>query len=79
MANPATSAHARRADRVIAGSYFYAETSAYVGSTIQRIGNRGGIMLPGLVPSPFRSTALALLAVFSNKSFVLRLTGVNPP
>jgi len=49
MANPATSAHARRADRVIAGGYFYAETSDYVGSTIQRIGNRGGIMLPDLL------------------------------
>jgi len=34
---------------LMVGSYFYAETSAYVGSTIQRIGNRGGIMLPDLL------------------------------
>lgn len=29
--------------------YLYAETSGYVGSTIQKIGNRGGIMLPDLL------------------------------
>ncbi|MGZ9005510.1 MAG: YeeE/YedE thiosulfate transporter family protein, partial [Burkholderiales bacterium] len=34
---------------LMAGSYFYAETSGYVGSTIQKIGNRGGIMLPDLL------------------------------
>lgn len=34
---------------LMAGSYFYAETSGYLGSTIERIGNRGGIMLPDLL------------------------------
>jgi len=34
---------------LLAGSYFYAETSSYVASTIQKIGNRGGIMLPDLL------------------------------
>ena len=34
---------------LMAGSYFYAETSAYVGSMIHGIGNRGGIMLPDLL------------------------------
>jgi len=34
---------------IMAGSYFYAETSAYIRSTIQRIGNRGGIILPDLL------------------------------
>ena len=34
---------------LMAGSYFYAETSGYVGSTIHRIGYRGRIMLPDLV------------------------------
>lgn len=34
---------------LLAGSYVYAETSGYVGSTIQKIGNRGGIMLPDLL------------------------------
>jgi len=34
---------------LMAGSYFYAETSGYLGSTIQKIGNRGGIMLPDLL------------------------------
>lgn len=34
---------------LMAGSYFYAETSRYLGSTIQKIGNRGGIMLPDLL------------------------------
>ncbi len=34
---------------LMAGSYFYAETSGYLGSTIENIGNRGGIMLPDLL------------------------------
>ena len=34
---------------LMAGSYFYAETSGYVGSTIEKIGNRGGTMLPDLL------------------------------
>jgi uncharacterized protein len=33
---------------LMAGSYVYAETSGYLSSTIQKIGNRGGIMLPDL-------------------------------
>ena len=33
----------------MAGSYLYAETSDYLNSTIQKIGNRGGIMLPDLI------------------------------
>lgn len=34
---------------LMAGSYFYAETSGYLGSTIEKIGNRGSIMLPDLL------------------------------
>lgn len=34
---------------LLAGSYFYAETSGYLGSTIEKIGNRDGIMLPDLL------------------------------
>jgi hypothetical protein len=34
---------------LLVGSYLYAETSGFVGSTIERIGNRGGIMLPDLL------------------------------
>jgi len=34
---------------LLVGSYFYAETSGYLGSTIQKIGNRGRIMLPDLL------------------------------
>lgn len=34
---------------LIVGSYIYAETSGYLGSTIQKIGNRGDIMLPDLL------------------------------
>jgi uncharacterized membrane protein YedE/YeeE len=34
---------------LMAGSYFYAETSGYLVSTIQKIGNRGLIMLPDLL------------------------------
>lgn len=34
---------------LLAGSYFYAETSGYLSSTIQKIGNRGRIMLPDLL------------------------------
>ncbi len=33
----------------MAGSYLYAESSGLVGSTIEKIGNRGGIMLPDLL------------------------------
>jgi hypothetical protein len=33
----------------MAGSYLYAETSDYLSATIQKIGNRGGIMLPDLI------------------------------
>jgi uncharacterized protein len=45
---------------LMAGSYFYAETSGYVGSTIQKIGNRGRIMLPDLLGMRLA----AFLAVF---------------
>lgn len=34
---------------LMAGSYLYAETSGYLGSTIQKLGNRGRIMLPDLL------------------------------
>jgi uncharacterized membrane protein YedE/YeeE len=34
---------------LMVGSYFYAETSGYLSSTIQKIGNRGDIMLPDLL------------------------------
>lgn len=34
---------------LMAGSYVYAETSGYLASTIQKIGNRGEIMLPDLL------------------------------
>lgn len=34
---------------LLAGSYFYAETSAYLASSIQKIGNRGRIMLPDVL------------------------------
>ena len=34
---------------LMAGSYVYAESSDWLSATIQKIGNRGGIMLPDLV------------------------------
>jgi uncharacterized membrane protein YedE/YeeE len=34
---------------LMVGSYLYAETSNYLGSTIRKIGNRGGIMLPDVL------------------------------
>ena len=34
---------------LMAGSYLYAETSDYLSATIEKIGNRGGIMLPDLI------------------------------
>lgn len=34
---------------LMAGSYFYAETSGYLSSTIQKIGTRGDIILPDLL------------------------------
>jgi len=45
---------------LMAGSYFYAETSGFLGSTIQKLGNRGGIMLPDLLGMRLA----AFLAVF---------------
>jgi hypothetical protein len=45
---------------LLAGSYLYAETSGYLGSTIQKIGNRGRIMLPDLLGMRLA----AFLAVF---------------
>jgi len=34
---------------LMAGSYLYAETSGYLSSTIEKMGNRGSIMLPDLL------------------------------
>jgi uncharacterized protein len=34
---------------LMAGSYVYAETSNYLSATIDKVGNRGGIMLPDLI------------------------------
>ena len=34
---------------LMAGSYLFAESSAYLGSTIQKIGDRGKLMLPDLL------------------------------
>lgn len=34
---------------LMVGSYIYAETSDYLSATIQKVGNRGRIMLPDLV------------------------------
>jgi hypothetical protein len=45
---------------LLAGSYLYAETSGYLGSTIKKIGNRGRIMLPDLLGMRLA----AFLAVF---------------
>jgi len=45
---------------LMAGSYFYAETSGFIGSTIHKLGNRGGIMLPDLLGMRLA----AFLAVF---------------
>ena len=45
---------------LMAGSYLYAETSDYLSATIQKIGNRGGIMLPDLIGMRL----VAFLAVF---------------
>lgn len=45
---------------LMAGSYLFAETSASVGSTIQKIGSRGAIMLPDLL----RMKLVAFLVVF---------------
>jgi len=51
---------------LMAGSYLYAETSAYLGSTIEKIGNRGCIMLPDLLGirlSVFLALFIPLLAL----------------
>ena len=56
---------------LLAGSYLFAETSSYVGSTIQRIGSRGSIMLPDLL----RMRLATFLAAFV-PLLVLGLFGV---
>jgi hypothetical protein len=45
---------------LLAGSYLHAETSGFIASTIEKIGNRGGIMLPDLL----RMNLAVFLAVF---------------
>lgn len=45
---------------LVAGSYLFAETSAYLGSTIEKVGERGKLMLPELL----RMRTKAFLAVF---------------
>ena len=49
---------------LMAGSYIYAETSDYLAATIQKVGNRGGIMLPdllGMRVMPFLALFVPLL------------------
>ena len=51
---------------LMVGSYFYAETSGYIGSTIQKVGNRGRIMLPdvlGMRLAVFLAAFVPLLAL----------------
>lgn len=56
---------------LLVGSYFYAETSGYLGSTIEKIGNRGKIMLPDLL----RMRLAIFLAIFV-PALVLALLGL---
>ena len=60
---------------LMAGSYLYAETSAYIDSTIQKIGNRGGIMLPDLLGIRLAAFLAAFIPLLVVGLFVLeRLT-----
>ena len=61
---------------LMAGSYFYAETSGFLGSTIQKIGNRGSIMLPDFL----RMRLAVFLAVFAPLLLLaLYVVGQLPP
>ena len=57
---------------LMAGSYLYAETSDYLSATIQKIGNRGGIMLPDLL----RMRLVVFLVIFM-PVLVLSLVGLE--
>lgn len=57
---------------LMAGSYLYAETSDYLSATIQKIGNRGGIMLPDLL----RMRLVVFLVIFV-PVLVLSLVGLE--
>ena len=57
---------------LMVGSYVYAETSDYLSATIQKIGNRGGIMLPDLL----RVRLVVFLVIFV-PVLVLSLVGLE--
>ena len=60
----------------MAGSYLYAELSDYLSATIQKIGNRGGIMLNELVGMPLRLFIPLFVPALAVVLFVLeRFTG----
>ena len=57
---------------LMAGSYLYAESSDYLSATIQKIGNRGGIMLPDLL-----GVRLIVFLVIFVPVLVLSLVGLE--
>ncbi|MDO8861641.1 YeeE/YedE thiosulfate transporter family protein [Haliea sp. E1-2-M8] len=60
---------------LMAGSYIYAETSGYLGSTMQNIGNRGRIMLPDLIGTRVPVFLLIFVPLLVASLFILqRLT-----
>lgn len=60
---------------LMAGSYVYAETSDYLGAKIQKIGDRGRIMLPDLIGMQVTSFLLLFVPVLLASLFLLqRLT-----
>lgn len=57
------------------GSYVYAETSNYLSATIQRIGNRGRIMLPDLIGMRVNVFLVIFVSLLVSSLFILqRLT-----
>ncbi|MDP2127794.1 MAG: YeeE/YedE family protein, partial [Pseudohongiella sp.] len=57
---------------LMAGSYVYAETSDYLSATIQRVGDRGRIMLPDLLSMRVTVFLVILVPLLIASLFVLQ-------
>jgi uncharacterized protein len=57
---------------LMVGSYVYAQTSDYLSATIQRIGNRGRIMLPDLIGMPVTVFLVIFVSLLVPSLFILQ-------
>jgi len=57
---------------LMAGSYVYAETSDYLGSTILKVGNRGRIMLPDIIGMRVTGFLVIFVSLLVASLFILQ-------